>query len=108
MTDPEKRYEIAVTSSLSEHAIPSIDEDDRGIRRRRAGHHVAGVLLVARRVGNDELAPFRREEPVSDVDRNALLALRGQAVDQKSKVEVGALRAEFLGVAGQRGKLVVE
>jgi hypothetical protein len=40
---------------LDRHAR-GVDQDDGGVRGRRAGHHVARVLLVARRVGDDELA----------------------------------------------------
>ena len=42
-----------------------------------AGRHVAGVLLVARRVGDDEGALLGREIAVGDVD-GALLALGGR------------------------------
>jgi hypothetical protein len=42
---------------------------------RGAGGHVARVLLVARRVGDDELAPVGGEVAVGDVDGDALLAL---------------------------------
>ena len=40
---------------------------------------ITRVLLVSGRVGDDELAPLGREEPVGDVDRDALLALRLEA-----------------------------
>jgi len=50
--------------------------------RRGAGHHVAGVLLVTRRVGDDERAPRRRKEAISDIDRDALLALVFEPVEQ--------------------------
>ena len=50
-----------------------------------AGDHVARVLLVARRVGDDELAPRRREVAVRDVDRDALLALGDEAVGQQRR-----------------------
>jgi hypothetical protein len=44
---------------------------------------------VAGRVGDDELAQLRREVAVGDVDRDALLALRAQAVGQERQVGVG-------------------
>ena len=50
---------------------------------RSAGRHVARVLLVARRIGDDELAARRREVAVGDVDGDPLLALGLQAVDQQ-------------------------
>src|SRR4029077_16064599 len=54
---------------------------------RRAGGHVAGVLLVAGRVGEDELAARRREVAVGYVDRDALFALRLQAVGEQREVD---------------------
>jgi hypothetical protein len=58
---------------------------------------------VARRVGDDERAPRRREVAVGDVDRDALLALGAQAVGDRG--EVGrAVRA----VAVQRVERVLQ
>ena len=51
------------------------------------GRHVARVLLVAGRVGQDELAARRREIPVGDVDRDALLPLGAQAVGEQRKID---------------------
>jgi hypothetical protein len=63
---------------------------------------------VARRVGHDELAPGRREVPVGDVDRDALLALGRQAVEQQRVVDLAVARAGPLGVGLERGELVLE
>ena len=71
----------------SSDAGPGVDEDDRQVRRRAAGDHVARVLEVAGRVGDDELAPGRREVAVGDVDRDPLLALGPQAVGQEGEIE---------------------
>ena len=49
--------------------------------------HVARILLVAGRVGDDELALVGREEAVGDVDGDALLALGGEAVDEQGEIE---------------------
>ncbi|MGC4082244.1 MAG: hypothetical protein QM736_09100 [Vicinamibacterales bacterium] len=64
-----------------------VDEDDREIRGRRAGGHVARVLFVAGRVGHDEAAVVGREEAIGDVDCDALLTLGLQAVDQEREIE---------------------
>ncbi|CAB3731085.1 hypothetical protein LMG24076_05454 [Trinickia soli] len=64
-----------------------VDQDDRRMRRRSARHHVARVLLVARRVGDDELAPRRGEVAIGHVDRDALLALGFQAVGQQRQID---------------------
>jgi hypothetical protein len=63
---------------------------------------------VPRRVGHDELACVGREEPVRDVDRDALLALGQEAVEQEREVELSVLRAEADGVAFERRQMIVE
>ena len=51
------------------------------------GHHVAGVLDVARGVGDDEFTRGRGEVAVGDIDRDALLALGAQAVGEQREVD---------------------
>ena len=76
--------------------------------RRGAGRHVARVLLVARRVGDDELALVGGEVAVRDVDGDALLALGQQPVGEQSRSRspppAGYRLAESL---AQGGELVV-
>ena len=88
---------------LRDDAVPRVDDQDRQVGGAGAGHHVARVLLVAGRVGDDEFAQRRREIPVGDVDRDALLALGAEAVGQQRQVErpAAALRS-----ARDRGQLV--
>ena len=69
--------------------LARVDEHDREVGGRGAGDHVAGVLNVAGRVGDDELAPRRGEVAVGDVDGDALLALGAQAVGQQRQVDRG-------------------
>ena len=88
--------------------LRGIDQNHRDLGGRRAGHHVAGVLLVPGRVGDDELAALGGEEPVGDVDGDALLALGGQAVDEQREVELVALRSHLLGVGLQGVEMVLE
>ena len=68
--------------------MPRVEQDHREVRGRRAGDHVARVLHVAGRVGDDELAPRGGEVAVRDVDRDALLALGPQAVGEQREVRV--------------------
>jgi hypothetical protein len=75
-----------VPPRLGQHALAGIDQDDGEVRRRGSGDHVARVLLVPRRVGEDEAALADVEKAVGDVDGDALLALSGQAVDQEGHV----------------------
>ena len=72
-------------------------EDQREVRGGRAGDHVARVLNVAGRVGDDELALRRREVAVGDVDGDALLALGPQAVGEQREVHL-FLAAQARGV----------
>ncbi len=105
---PMRRSEIGMAPRLRQHATAGIDQEDGEIGSGRAGDHVARVLLMARSIGDDELALVGREEAVGDVDGDALLALGGQAVHQQREVERLALRADPFGIALQRGQLIVE
>ena len=73
---------------LLEDALAGIDEHDRQVCGGCAGDHVAGVLNVAGRVGNDELAPRSGEVAIGDIDGDALLALGAQAVGQERQVDL--------------------
>ena len=85
--DPEQLRDPRVPPRLHADAVARVDEQDRDVGGRGAGGHVARVLLVPRRVGQDELAPRGREVPVRDVDRDALLALGLQAVGEQREVD---------------------
>ena len=45
---------------LGLHAVTGVDQDDGQIAGGRAGRHVAGVLLMSRRIGNNKFACGRR------------------------------------------------
>ena len=85
--DPEQRGDERVAPALLDEAVPRIDEDDREVRGRGPGHHVARVLDVAGRVRDDELAARGREVAIRDVDRDPLLALGAQAIGQQREVD---------------------
>jgi hypothetical protein len=76
-----------VAAGLGEHALARVDQDDRQVGGGRGGDHVAGVLLVARRVGDDVLARAGGEVAVGDVDGDALFALGLQAVGEQRQVD---------------------
>ena len=83
-----------------------VDQDHGGIGGAGAGDHVAGVLLVAGRVGDDELPPAGGEVAVRHVDRDALLALGLQAVGQQSEVKLRPARRAALAGPRQRRQLI--
>ena len=79
-----------VPPRLHDHPVSGVDQQDRELRRRRRGDHVARVLVVAGRVGDDELAQGRGEVPVCHVDGDPLLALRDEPVGEQREVETEA------------------
>ncbi len=75
-----------VPPGLLDHAVAGVDQDDRELGGGRAGDHVAGVLHMARGVGQDEPAPRRGEVAVGHVDGDALLAFRPESVGEERQV----------------------
>src|SRR3990172_147000 len=71
-----------------EGGVRGVKQDDGEVGGGRAGDHVAGVLLVARGVGDDEAAAGRGEVPVGHVDGDALLALGLEAVGEEDRKSV--------------------
>jgi hypothetical protein len=63
---------------------------------------------VTGRVRHDERPAVGREVAVGDVDRDPLLALGGEAVEEEREVELAAERADPLRVLDERRELVVE
>ena len=109
--DAQKPCDEGVATALRQHPEARVEQDDGDVGGRRPRGHVARVLHVAGRVGEDVLAPLGGEVAVRDVDGDALLALGGEAVGEEREVDVvgvtprgGALRGGLL----HRGELVVE
>ena len=108
MANAQHRDDAAVPLGLGEHALAGIDQQHGRLGGRRAGRHVAGVLLMTRRIGDDEAALGRGEKAVGDIDGDALLAFGLQAVDQQRKIQPLALGAEFFRVRLERFQLILE
>ena len=105
--DAEHGADKGVAPGLHLDAAPGVHQQYRHVRPGRAGDHVAGILLVAGGVRDDEFAHPRGHEAVGDVDGDALLALRLQPVHQQREIDIVAGGAEFLAILLQRDKLVV-
>ena len=99
--DAEQRGDERVAARLLDHAVARVDEHDGQVGGRGAGDHVARVLHVAGRVGQDERAPRGGEVAVGDVDRDALLALGAQAVGQARQVELAVAPAQVVELVGE-------
>ena len=99
--DPEQRGDERVAARLLDHAVARVDEHDGQVGGRGAGDHVARVLHVAGRVGQDERAPRGGEVAVGDVDGDALLALGAQAVGQAREVELAVAPAQVVELVGE-------
>ena len=104
----QQRDDIAVPPCLRQDSLAGVDQDNRQFRRRGAGGHVARILFVARRIGDDELALFRIEIAIGDIDRDALLALRRQPVHEQREIDLVPLGADLLAVIDQAFHLVFE
>ncbi len=85
--DAEQPRNPRVALGLDANAVARVDQQDGEVGGGRAGRHVARVLLVAGRVGQDELAPRRGEVAVRDVDRDSLLPLGFQPVGEQREVD---------------------
>ena len=103
--DAEQGGEVGVPAALFDDAIARVHKHDGEVRGRSARDHVAGVLHVAGRVGDDELAARRGEVAIGDVDGNALLALGAQAVGEVGQVDSAG--AGDVGGAFERLELVL-
>ena len=108
MTDADHGGNTAVPARLRQNPFARIDQDDGGIGGRGAGGHVARVLFMARRVGNDELALVRCEEAVGDVDGDPLLALGAETVHQQREIKLLALGPKLFGFGFQGLQLIFE
>jgi hypothetical protein len=84
----QQRCDVCVAARLNQHAFAGVDQHHGGVGRGCAGGHVARVLLVAGRVGDDELAARRGEVAIGHVDGDALLALGAQAVGEQCKINL--------------------
>ena len=84
--DAEKFCDAGVPVGLAQHTGAGVDEQDGDVGIGGPGEHVPRVALVAGRVRQDVAAGVRREKPVSDVDRDALLPLGAQTVGQGGQV----------------------
>ncbi|MNY03300.1 hypothetical protein D3C86_1359120 [compost metagenome] len=107
VANAEQSDNAAVARRLGRHALDRIHQHDRCVAGRGAGGHVARILLMPRRISDDEAATRRRHIAIGNVDGDALLALGLQPVQQQGVIQVGPIGAEPARVAFQRRQLVL-
>ena len=105
---PKGRDDEGMAARLLKNAFAGIDKQDSEVSGRSAGRHIAGVLFVARRVGDNEFAFLGSEIAIGDIDRDALLALGGEAINQQGEINLFALRAHAAGLSLKRFHLIFE
>ena len=88
VTHAQQRRNVSVTARLDQHSLAGVDQNHRRIGRRRAGCHISRVLLVAGRIGDDELAPRRGEIAVGNIDRDALFAFGAEPVRKQREIDL--------------------
>ena len=104
----KQRHDDRMAMRLGQQTLARVDQHDGEVGVGGAGRHVAGELLVARRVGDDERALFGGEIAIGDVDGDALFAFGLEPVDQQRIIDILAGGAEFFRVARRVRQLVVE
>ena len=107
LADAHQREDVSVPARLRQHAFARINQQNSDVRIRRGRHHVARVLRMAWTVRDNELAFLSREIAVGDIDRDALLALGHQPVDEQCEIQFTAARANCFGIALQSCELIV-
>ena len=107
LPDAEQATKKGVTFGLLQHAFARVDEYYGEFRGRSTGRHVARVLLMPRCIGNDKGALRRRKETIGDVDRDALLPLVLEPVEEQREINLFTGRPEPPGFPLQRAELIV-
>ncbi len=107
VADAKQGYDVTVPAGLRLHTVAGVDQDDGQVAGRGAGRHVAGVLLMAGCVGNDEFAARGREIAVGHINGDALFPFGLQTVHQQRRIEIVAGGAEFRAVLANGSNLIL-
>ena len=88
LPDAQQRGNEGMPHGLFHDAVPGVHQNHGQVGGRSTRYHIAGVLDVAGRIGNDEF-PFRGGKiPISHVDGDALLAFGPQAIGEQRQVHL--------------------
>ena len=108
MAHAERRRDQRMAARLLRKTRLRIHQNEREVGGGSAGRHVARVLLMAGRIGDDELALLGGKETIGKIDGDLLLALGGEPVEQQREVEVFLCAGQLAAILAQRLDLVVE
>ena len=89
--DAQQIRDEGMAARLRQYAVARVDQNDGEIGSGCAGRHVARVLLMAGRIGDDEFAFGRGEVAVRDVDGDALFAFGAQAIGKQRQIDTPPL-----------------
>ena len=87
LPDAEHRQDVAVAPAVLAHAFLGVDHQHRRLGARRARDHVLQELDVAGGVDDDVVARRALEEAARGVDRDALVLLVRERVQQERVLE---------------------
>ena len=104
--DAQQRYQKSMTTGLGNHTRTGVYQDNCQIGRRATGNHITCILFVSRSIRNDKLTAIGREVAVSHINRNPLLTLRFQSIEQQSIVYMFACITYTLTVTFQCIQLI--
>ena len=87
LLDAEKMQQIAVAPGLVAHALQRVDDQQRAVRLRGAGDHVAQKFGVAGRIDQHHVARAGAEADLRGVDGDALVAFGLQRIQEERPFE---------------------
>ena len=88
LLDADQIADRGMAPGLALDAVAGVDEQDGDLGMAGAGRHVAGVLLMAGQVDDDEAAVGCLEIAPGNVDGDALLALGLKPIEQKTEIDL--------------------
>ncbi len=106
VSNPQEGDDKAMAFGLGENTVAGIDQDHGQVGGRSSGGHIASVLLMARSVGDDELAFGCREISIGYIDRDALFAFSSQTIGNESGVKTTSRCSMDLAFVFKLGNLV--
>ena len=108
LPDTKQADDERMPPGLRHQSLAGIDQEDGEVGRGRPRRHVAGVLLMARCIRDNEAAAWRGDEAIGDIDGDALFPLCLQPIDQQGQIDLLARRPVPAAVARQGDGLVVQ